>query len=261
MSHVNYANDLESALSILSQKIAITQDYYKFFNYAELAYLQRVFKPPYIDSSHQSYFNKTNDYYYKNVMLYNKLFDNNARVYEDCFTDEGTNKLPESRKMLVYCLNPELTNEATLVDRLEEYSTEEVFFGPYTILMNIYFLKEFSYHKLTEKSKSKLAVLEKRLCTNLYNNYFNNKPISFYKLMTCKVLKMNKFNFDDSGLIKEIKYYFNTLATKNTNIYDLPPSDADAKDVDLMKRVGMKDILQFETIACLWIFLLENEKK
>ncbi len=255
-SYSQSKEEIKSALNIFCQKV-MYQDPYGFnqTNYSELAYLKRNFDLPELKIKDSLYIAGLNDYAYKKFYLYSKMLNENAIVTEDCFSDEANSNVHKGTKLLFYCMYPNSVKlPKDIVEQIDEYSTMDEFFGPYTMLYTIYFLKKYNYNNLTSEQKTKLAISETFLSNLIYKKYVENKPWAFYKFLSVKVLKMNNSdlvkNIDISDLVK----YFNANG-------ELKLGEDDVKDLDLLKRVGSKEMVQFEINSLLWIFLSELEKK
>lgn len=254
-SYAQTKEELTSAINDLSKKI-IYKEPVTFENniYAELAYLRRNYNLPFLKLNDSLYKRHQNDYYYKRFYLYSKLLDENAVVTEDCINDEVNVQVNKANKLLFYIIYPNsIKLPANIVDQLEEYSTVDEFYGPYVMLNDIYFLKKYQYNNLTKTQKEKLAGLEGFLSKLMYKKYIENQPWSFHRLLSLKVLKMNKSSLVADIKVDDIVKYFN-----DNGALDIP--EADKKDTELLKTVGYRKVLQYDVTAVLWIFLLELEK-
>lgn len=255
-SYAQTKEELTSAINDLSKKI-IYKEPLSFDNniYAELAYLRRNYNLPLLTLNDSLYKRNLIDYYYKRFYLYSKFLNEDAVVTEDCINDEANAVINRANKLLFYVIYPNsIKLPANIVDQFEEYATVDEFYGPYVILEDIYFLKKYNYDKLTKMQKEKLAGLEGYLSKLVYSKYVENKPWSFHRLNSLKVLKMNNNALVADVKVEDIVKYFN-----DNGELDIP--EADKKDIELMKTVGYRKVLQYDFTAVLWIFLLELKKK
>jgi hypothetical protein len=241
---------LDSAISILSLKINYLDPYsFEQSAYAELAYLKRTYKLDMLKINDTIYKSKLNDYYYKRFFPFSKFLDDEAVVTEDCLTDAVNGPVHQSRKLLFYVIYPQsIKLPENIVSQLEEYSSIDEFFGPYNMLNIIYYLKKYNYNNLTKTQKDKLATTESFLSKLLYTKYVSGKPWSFHKFLAVKVLKMNKSEFATGIDFSDLVRYINANGA-------LQLGDEDMKDMELIKRVGGKEMMQMEANAVLWIFL------
>lgn len=245
---------IDSALSKLYEGIARLQpNYINQESYAELAYLKRnynIYQLKFNDSIYKSKI--INNYYYDQFYLYSKLLNENAIVSEDCLQIEESTKtlFPMWKKLLIYSIYPNSIKMPTnMVELIDEYSTFDEFFGPYQMLNTIYFLKKYNYQNLSTSQKDKLNKIEDRLSTNLYNKYILDKPWSFRKILSLKVLTMNNVtvtqNYDISFLVDRI------INNKPEEIIN-----EDIKNPEMISLLGEKKFFQYAETSLLWIFLL-----
>ena len=89
----------------------------------------------------------------------------------------------------------------------------------------------------------------------MYTKYIQNKPWSYYRFLSFKVLKMNNSELVKNIGFSEIVAYLNSNSTT-----PLALSAEDRADVALMNRVGGKDVLQQIVNSILWIILIELNK-
>jgi len=245
--------DVNIAIDNLCKEIMFSQpqSYYQE-NYVELSYLKRNFNLTGLNLSDSAYKSKIiNNYYYDQYYLYSKFLNENAVVTEDCLHAEGTETLYKGSKILFYTLYPNSIKLPTdILEQIEEQATMDEFFGPYSMLIDIYYLKKYNYKNLSAKQKEKLIKLEDHLSKILYTKYIENKSWAFYKLLSTKVLKMN-----DNPLVKNLDISIVVDYFKNNKpLYVL---DEDRIDKNLLIKFGSKKIIQMQANAILWIFLLE----
>jgi hypothetical protein len=258
ISFAQTKDELSSAITKLYTKISyMDQPDFELQTFAELAYLKRSYKIDSFNLKIDRYIASLNDHYYKRFYPYSKLLNEKAIVTEDCLHDEANEKLHPSRKLLFYTLYPNsIKLPKNIIDQIEEYSTIDVFFGPYYALNTIYFLKKYNYNILTTVQKTKLEVLENSLSDLLYTKYIKGTDAqtwSFYKFLSLKVLKMNKNPLVDNTDISLLVSFVNSDQP-------LVLSETDRKDVDLMNRVGGRTVLEYILNSTMWIFLLELNK-
>lgn len=249
--------EMASASKILYTKISwMDQPDFSQEIYAELAYLKRIYHLDSFNLNNSRYISKMNDFYYRRFYLFSKLLDENAIVTEDCFQDDANKNLHAARKMLPYCIYPNsIKLPKNIVEQLDEYATIDEFFGPYNSLNTIYFLKKYNYSNLSAAQKTKLEGIEKFLSNLMYTKYVQNKPWSYYRFLSLKVLKMN-----NSELVKNIGFSDIVAYLNNNPMAPLALSDTDRADVALMKKAGGKDFLPQIANSILWIILLELNK-
>lgn len=249
--------ELQASVTRLSKGITYyDQEDIKQQTFAELAYIKRIYKLDSCDVRVARYVKSLNDYYYKQFFLYSKLIDENAYVTEDCLDNPNKNTdFQPFIKILFYSLYPntfKLPNN--YIEQIETISNEYEFFSPYYALYTIYFLKEYSYDKLNSAQKIKLEKLESSLCDTLYTNYVkNNDNWNYYKLMSLKVLKLNKYAPAQNVDLKLLTSYLNSDQP-------LMLTEADRNDMFLMNSIGGKVAFESSMTAALWIILMELNK-
>lgn len=244
-----------SALNDFCKKIVYNNPIgFEINTFADLAYLKRNFPLPYLKLDDSAYIAHLNDYYYKRYFPYSKLFREDAVVTEDCLHDEVNDGLNKANKVLFYVIYPNsIKLPADIADQFEEYSTVDEFFGPYLMLNDIYFLKKYNYNNLNQAQKDKLAGTEAFLSKMLYTKYVDGKPWAFYRFLSLQVLRMNGYAPAMSVDINDLVKYFNANGA-------LELGGEDIKNMDLLKKVGGKKMMQYEMVAVLWIFLTELKK-
>lgn len=250
--------ELSSAITRLYTKISyMDQPDFDQETYAELAYLKRIYHLDSFNLKNGRYIASLSDHYYKRFYLYSKLLNDNAIVTEDCLNDDDNKNLHPARKVVFYTLYPNsIKLPKNIIEQIEEYATIDEFFGPYTALNNIYFLKKYNSNNLTTEQKTKLSSVEKSLSDLLYSKYIKDtdgKTWSFYKFLSLKVLKMNANPLVNNVDISLLVGFINSGKP-------IGLSETDRKDVALMNRVGGKAVLDYILNSTLWIFLLELNK-
>lgn len=249
------AADLDSAVTILSQKISYRNPYILNQDlFAELAYLKRTFNIADLKMDNDRYIGEMNDYYYKKFFTYSRFLNDTTIVTADCLEEEEIKSLHQSRKLIFYCIYPNTIKlPANIIDQLEEYATVDEFFGPYNILYTAYFLKKYNFKNLSKIQKEKLKKLEEHLSGLLYKKYIENKPWGFHKFLSCKVLKMNNSELVKNLNIDELANYI------NANL-PLALSVEDKNNIPLLNLVGSNTMFDMESISLLWLLVLENNK-
>jgi hypothetical protein len=247
------AEDLQTAIDNLCKEVMFSQPQnYSQEGYTELAYLKRNFNLNKITISDSAYKSKIfNNYYYDQYYLYSKFLNENAIVTEDCLhIPESTEDMYKGVKILFYVLYPNsIKLPDNIIDQIEEYSTAAEFYGPYKMLNVIYYLKKYNYQNLSLKQKEKLNILENHLSKILYSNYIENKSWNLFRMLSVKVLKMNK-----NELVKNIDLSILVDYLKNNK--PLHVIDEDIKNPAFAKT-GFNDYIQQQATSILWIFLLE----
>ncbi len=245
--------DLDSALTNLYREILFSQPQsYAIENYAELAYLKRIFNLSKVNINDSSYKSKIlNNYYYDQFYLFSKFLNENAIVTEDCLNiPESTEEIHKANKLLYYSLYPNsIKLPSNIIEQIEEYSTIHEFYGPYQMLNIIYYLKKYNYSNLTQLQKDKLATLQTHFEKLIFNKYVKDKNWNFYKLLSVKVLKMNK-----SDLVKDLDITVLIDYFKAKHPLEVVQED---KTQQILGIVGAKKIIEQQANAILWIFLLE----
>ncbi len=249
--------ELQASVTRLSKAISYyDQEGVRQQTFAELAYIKRIYKLDSCDVRVARYVKSLNDYYYKQFFLYSKFLDENAYVTEDCLDNPNKNTdFQPFIKILFYSLYPNTFNlPKNYIEQIESISNEYEFFSPYYALYTIHFLKEYSYDKLNSAQKIKLEKLESALSDTLYTKYVKNMDNwNYYKLMSLKVLKLNKYAPVQAVDLKLLTSYINS---------DQPLTlfETDKNDTFLINTIGGKVILESSMTAALWIILMELNK-
>ncbi len=252
----SYSNqDIDTAIYNLCKEIMVrTPGEFSQENYAELAYLKRNYSLSGLKLNDSAYIKSIfSNYYYDQFYLYSKFLKEDAIVTEDCLhIPESTEKdVHKVNKLLFYVLYPNsIKMPSNIVDLIDEYSSADEFWGPYKMLTTIYYLKKYNYQNLSPTQKTKLQTVENRLSGQLYKKYIESQPWSFYRLMSFKVLKMNKNeSVKDIDISELIQYY-----KENKQLFYF---EGDRKYTESLGQIGGKRILEYNGCALLWIFLLE----
>jgi len=245
---------IDSALNKLYEGIARLQpNYINQESYTELAYLKRGYNIKQLKLNDSIYKSKIiNNYYYDQFYLYSKLLNEDAIVSEDCLQIEESTKtlFPMWKKLLIYSLYPNSIKMPTnMVELIDEYSTFDEFFGPYQMLNVIYFLKKYNYKNLSISQKDNLKKIEDRLSTNLFSKYILEKPWSFRKILSVKVLKMN-----NNTNVKDVDISFLVDRVINNKPEDI--INEDIKNPVMISLLGEKKFFEYAETSLLWIFLL-----
>ena len=254
------SSKVDSLINKLSNKIAASQYFYHPQLYFEIAFIRDEYNVQNLLKNDSVLIKSFNDFYYKQFYPYGKLMNRNFQITEDCITGPESVKTIDAYKLLMYSLYDNIKLPDDYFKRLETASKEDdPYMSPYYALNTIYFLKKFRGNKLTATQNTQLKTLEEKLSSNLFTNYIENKPWSFFKLTAIKVLKMNK-----NPLVKNIdmsvpiEYYLQRGLPK-TNILDIEPVEEDLKSSFLKNNLGMDKVGQLEAISLLWIILIDKK--
>ncbi|MFN8281868.1 MAG: hypothetical protein U0U67_01540 [Chitinophagales bacterium] len=249
----------DSLISKLTKKIAKTQYDFDRLIYPELAYIRRQYKVPNISTEDLPFALKLNDFYYKKIYNYRKLFNESYIITEDCISEDPYAANKDGYRLQLYSLYDNIPLPADYFKRLETVSKEDdPFNNPYYVMQTIYYLKRF-HQNLNASEKSQLKQLEQRLSAYMYDNYVKDKPWSFRKLLSVKVLKINESELVKNIDMSEVIDYYLQNGSADTNIYDVMPFKVDLNDTFIGNAVGFEKLAQFQSISLLWIILIDKK--
>jgi hypothetical protein len=238
---------------MLAMAVSKTQNSYDYNYFPFIVYLDNKYGIDSLHSNPGAYQKKLNDYYYKRYYLYSKLINPLAEISFDCIREEESGNWNVMSKLLfhsIYTGSDWIFPKDYLV-KLEEYATQDPFYGPVQGLIDIYFLKQYNWDKLSGPDKKQLKALEDKFSNKLYSTYIHDKEWGYLKLFSLFTIRINNNPVADDVNTDELAPYFD----RNTFMMTFKK---DYEDKNLMNREGGGFTTSICNLCTLWLFSLNR---
>lgn len=245
---------MDSTRIKLSYTLKYSQMDLKLPEFPLLVHLYNKYHPDSLQVTPEKYKDKLNDFNYRRYYLFSKMIDGQAFVTADCLDEEESGKWHPLKKMLFYGLysGPTWTLPKNYAAQMASYATEDTFYGPVNVLLNIYVLKEFNWNKLSASERKDVQALENQMAESLYKHFVQNRDWGYFKVYALWAIRINGNPIADKVDIAPLTDYFD----RGTWMMRF---QQDYQNELLMKREGGAQTTFISNLCTFWLFYLLTE--